>query len=555
LPKSQQEIVWTLTSSIVSLISSLSEAQDEINKAITNRVAISQFLVNLVGNDATPNYIVCEVFGCLAVLLEDNATLATDLIEREDWLLGHLATMSSYSDMIGVTACGVLHSIFSSLQWYHHNTPIEDASDRALVCSLARAMDPDNPQKISSPGEIKNSTPEKVVQLAMEITASIASSVQDALEHASKHGHVKNVEEFKGFDDTGFTNGDAEPMEMIEEIDAEGEEMDAEAPGDDADELDEDAMDADMEMVTADGMEIYEAETGESTLHRLVERAIVPIINLTLRALQNNQPLVPASLGASALSNIAWVMSNIDFSDDDPENTFELWTPWAQYIVDEIVSIALLEEDPYHPTTDMELASVITGLAWAAARSLRGVVNIKPGVAQKFIDLYQVSRSLTAEQENGTALVVNGGDDAFQGLGVKCIGLLGTLALVPATFIPTMETTDAPPSTIELNREIGTFLITVLSDLPETPPADAIEALNQIFDIYADKSSVFDEPVFWGDNFFKHLEDVQHKVKRMAKTIDKRLFTELRERADEAALNLHRFLSYKRKEKEAQSDD
>jgi hypothetical protein len=255
-PKSKQEVVWTLTSSIISLISSLSEAQDEINQAITNRVVISQFLVDLVANNATPNYILCEVFSCLSVLLEDNATLATKLMEREDWFLQHLATMSGYSDMIGITACGVLHNIFSSMQWYQSNT----ASDPDLICSLALAMDPDKPQKLSSPDGIKNSTPEKVVQLALEITASIASSVQDALEHASKHGRAKDVEEFKGFDDTGLTNGGAEPMETIEdieaEVDAEGEDMDAEAQGGDSDEMDEDEMDADMEMVTADGMEI-----------------------------------------------------------------------------------------------------------------------------------------------------------------------------------------------------------------------------------------------------------------------------------------------------------
>ncbi len=113
--------------------------------------------------------------------------------------------------------------------------------------------------------------------------------------------------------------------------------------------------------------------------------------------------------------------------------------------------------------------------------------------------------------------------------------MLGSLALDPAP--------------IELNREIGVFLLTTISSLPDTPPADVIEALNQIFDIYADKSFLFDEPVFWEGNFCKHLEEILPKVRKMTKAIDKRKFGELRLRADEAILNLGRFLVYKGKEK------
>jgi hypothetical protein len=150
--------------------------------------------------------------------------------------------------------------------------------------------------------------------------------------------------------------------------------------------------------------------------------------------------------------------------------------------------------------------------------------------------LYQASKCLdTPEEQNGSKKGSEEQIDAFQGLGVKAIGVLGRLALDPAP--------------VELNREIGVFLLTVLAALPDTPAADAVEAMNQIFDIYADKSFAFDEAVFWADGFYKHLEEIIPKAKKMAKGIDKRKFAELRARADEAVLNLGRFLRYKRMEK------
>ena len=126
-------------------------------------------------------------------------------------------------------------------------------------------------------------------------------------------------------------------------------------------------------------------------------------------------------------------------------------------------------------------------------------------------------------------------EDPFQALSVKCIGVLGQLALEPAP--------------LGRNRDVGTFLITLLAGLPATPPADAVEALNQVFDVYADEGYSYDKDVFWKDNFVKHLEEVLPKARAMVKTIDKRAHGELRLRADEAVINLNRFLAYKRKNK------
>lgn len=62
------------------------------------------------------------------------------------------------------------------------------------------------------------------------------------------------------------------------------------------------------------------------------------------------------------------------------------------------------------------------------------------------------------------------------------------------------------------------FLISILSALPPTgkTTADpAIEALNAIFDVYADAEFDYDEQVFVMHNFLDHLITIVPKVKAM----------------------------------------
>lgn len=462
----------------------------------------------------------------MAVLLEDNEVLAKQVVDREESFLKYLILVKDFTGMKGVATCQVLHNLFTSLKWYDHNTSMEGASDAGLLPTLVAAMDQTEEQsgtRIRN-GDSTHSSPDQIIQLALEVTAAIATSLEEALEHASRPRNIQMEEEFTGFDDTEVPNGDAEPE------DAEGDEMDVEESENDNGEMDEHEIAADMEMVTGDGSDVDDAAGETATLDRLVKRAAPQIINL---ALQNNDN---RSQALSALNNIAWAVSVIDFSDERLmkngylKRIYELWGSVAQRIWEEIVSPVLASN-----TADIELASITTSIAWAVARCVKGGIKIQPGEQLKFMALYQASRNMIGEGENGVANAVDGGEDPFQSLGVKSLGALGSLAQHPAP--------------IDLNREIGAFLLTVLSALPETPPADAVEALNQIFDIYADKEYGFDEPVFWGNNFCQRLEAIQPKLKSMAKTIDKRLFPELRERVDEALLNLHRFLSFKRKEK------
>lgn len=503
--------------SVVGLISSLAEAQDEILEALSKTLAIINLIFSLVNFGSLPEELFGDVLACLATLTEDNEILAKQIVHHELWLKNVL----QLRELVGpkaVAACGVLHNIFAALQWFDHNTPIEGTSDAMLIPTLMQCIEEAQIKQEHTNGS-NSSSPEQVLQLALEITASIATSLQEALEHA---GH--NEEEFEGFGDDAEVSGDA----MMEEDGSEDNEEKEVANGNG--EIDGDEMDADMELVARPNVKEANASTNIlPTLDSLI-RIATPTILSVARNSGSNDAMKTSVL--SALNNITWTVSSIDFTSSH-SNIFRLWASFAQRIWSEMVS-PVLESN----TADIALASSIASIAWALARSVQGKLKLQGDEQRKFMALYQASKSLLPHANShgrDTGKPEAGHGDAFQGLGVKCIGVLGRLALYPA---PT-----------PLNREIGIFLVTTLSSLPETPAADAIEALDQLFDIYADKTYAYDEPVFWAAGFYQHLEAIVPKARKMAKSIDKRKYTELRLRADEAVLNLGRFLTYKRKER------
>jgi hypothetical protein len=449
-------------------------------------------------------------------ITEDNQVLAKQIADNESWLKG-LMQLREHGGPRAVASCAVLHNIFAALEWFDHNTPMDGASDAMLVPALVQCMNQAEGQDSYSNGS-SHSSPDKVLQMALEITASIATSLQEALEHAGKH-----EEEFEGFEDKADGDGDGDDTMMTDDINDDesedgGEREDEGEESGSEDEITQEEMEADMNLVTGiDHGSDDDTDGVQPTLDSLIRLAAPYILKLitttTDAAIKDN--------AISALNNIAWTISSIDFTDSN-SHLYNLWAPLAQEIWSKAISPVLASN-----TADIELAASITSLAWAIARSVSGKISLAPGEHQKFMALYQASKIL----DDGDSAE---GSDAFQGLGVKCIGVLGRLALDPAP--------------LALNREVGVFLLTVLAALPDAKTADVVEVLNQIFDIYADKAFACDE-VFWNNNFYKHLEELKPKVAKAAKVVDKRKETELRLRADEAVLNLGRFLAYKRKER------
>ncbi|KAL3427249.1 ARM-like repeat-containing protein [Phlyctema vagabunda] len=514
LPAAQQALLWNLSTSIVNLISSLAESQEEIAQAICDQETLINFLFGLLFLDAVPEEVDSETLSCLTVLTEENKPLVKRIVDNGDWLKS-LIEIRGAGGIKSVAVCGVLHNIFTTMQWFDHNTPTPGASDATLVPVLVNSMKLAQAQIADSNENTGNSSPDQILQLALEITASIATSLQEAIEHGSRF-----EKEFEGFDEKIEEDED----DVMDAGDDELDEADAEEVDDD--EIDEE-MEADMERVTGDAHDDEDTDE-QPTLDYLVREA-APVILQSAHIVQGSNPDKHAiqNHALSALNNIAWTVSSIDFSTGSLGSLQKFWSTLAQRIWNEIITPVLASN-----TADIELASSVTSLAWALARSRQGDIRIQPDEHRKFMALYQASKALEqgADEKKGAEQDF----DAFQGLGVKCIGVLGRLALNPAP--------------LSLNRENGVFLLTILSSLPDVPAANMIETLDQLFDIYADKSYDCDT-IFWSDGFYQHLEDAQPKAKKLAKGIDKRKFAELRARADEAIMNLGRFLKYKKTEK------
>ncbi|ORY65324.1 uncharacterized protein BCR38DRAFT_391619 [Pseudomassariella vexata] len=505
--QAEQNFVWRIAEALATIISALAEAQDDMLQVVVANKYIVQLLFVLISSDSAPPEVINSGLSCMMTLSEDNPRFVEMILaDEETRCFKLLMTLKGGHGLPAVLACGVLHNIFSNMEWFDSSPGRDKSSDAILIPTLTNSLEAAqlnseaaNDQDASSPVEI--------LQLALEILASIGTSLQESIVKGDKTGGG-----WKGIDDHEDMALDAD-----ENSDVSDKEND-----DDDDEMDQDEIEADMDLVTA--ADDYPDESSGiddlPTLKLLLQKAIPQVLKIT--KFSSNATDGAASLlrgyALSTLNNIAWALSCLDYSDGHNTAVHAAWAPVARTIYTSAVAPVLASD-----TSDVDLATLVTGLAWAIARTLKEKTPISGDEHKKFMSLYHASRNLPVDE------------DPFQSLGVKCIGVLGQLALDPAP--------------IELNREIGVFLLTIVASLPETPAANVVEALNQLFDIYGDERHACDREVFWKDGILKHFEESTPKVKAMAKKIDKRKQTELRTRADEAALNLTRFIQYKQKNK------
>ncbi|KAI1461316.1 hypothetical protein F4805DRAFT_278244 [Annulohypoxylon moriforme] len=504
--RAEQIFVWNIAESLTAIIPALAEAQDEALDAAVSRQPIVHFLFLLTVLDTTIAPVLNNALLCMITLSEDNQRFAETILSGTDLIKVHdrLSNFKNGNDYKAVLACAVLHNAYSAVQWNDHNPGKNGACDAVLVPMLSRTLEHTRLNMSAANGH-GSSNPAEILQLALEVLASIATTLQETLEKGTR-GKKGKKEETN--DDDVAMNGDADEQPSDNES------------GDEDDEMDEDEMEADMEMVTGvDDDDELEGMDELPTLKEFIQKAIPELVKLT-KACNGDDEISKYILNhaVTALGNISWTVSCLDFSDKSNAAVSRVWTPVAQMIWKEIIAPVLSSD-----TSDVQLATTVTSLAWAIARTLHGQKFLSGDEHKKFISLYHASKGLNENNE-----------DPFQGLSVKCIGVLGQLALA---------------ASVALNREIGIFLLTVVKGLPETSAADAVEALNQLFDIYGDESNECDKEVFWKDNFLQHLGEAAPKVKAMVKTVDKRQSGELRVRAEEANLNLSRFIQYKQKHK------
>ncbi|KAK4126121.1 hypothetical protein N657DRAFT_642899 [Parathielavia appendiculata] len=524
LLRAQQRLVWDITSSLLTLVGLLALAREEILEAIVGNQTILRLLFRLASTDIAPQEIFEEAMSCLMTLSEDSLQLGQAMTnDQETRCYDVLLKLATGAGPRAVLSCGVLHNVFSSLQWLDHSPGKDGACDAALIPSLARALEQVTPGTATTNG---TSSHFEITQVALEILTSIGTDFQETLVKGNRtpSGPAQADEEWNGID-----GADGDAMEVDEGSNA-GPEEDGEGEDeDDGDEGEDDSVDseieADMDLVTAGEGSGASHIDDLPTLRELIQKAVPQLIRLSNIPVDSEEALAIQSHSLSALNNIAWTISCLEFANGENANVFGAWYLTAKKIWRKTIA-PILEAD----SADLKLATQVTSLAWAIARVLTGETPANSSPHRKFISLYQASKSQMQQPEPSTS--EGGTQDPFQGLGVKCIGVLGSLARDPAP--------------LEVNREVGVFLVTLLGQ-ETTPPADVIEALNQLFDMYGDEEVPCDKEVFWKDGFLKHIEEFVPKMKALTKGIDKRTQAELRTRADEALLNLGRFVQYKKK--------
>lgn len=99
-------------------------------------------------------------------------------------------------------------------------------------------------------------------------------------------------------------------------------------------------------------------------------------------------------------------------------------------------------------------------------------------------------------------------------------------------------------------QAIGKALIGQLTALAQaSQKADEAElytqAIDSIIDVYSDETRKYDL-VFRSNGFLQALEGIVPAYKKLVKGIDKRKSPQLREQADEVAINIAEFVKYRR---------
>ncbi|OAQ98999.1 hypothetical protein LLEC1_02642 [Akanthomyces lecanii] len=485
LPKAEQDTVISIIGSLLSLLTALAEAGDDILEAIASNSTLTLLLVVLItkhdeisSERDSASSLRPDALACLMLLCEDNDKLAQAISTAGNATFETLLSFKDKLDGEGVLACTILHNIFASLETSRNAQIPAGADESILIPTLTKVIASYSADQPPAAGETW-SDPAQYQQLALETLASIGTSLiavmggpAEAIKAAGKNGarapkgeHAADDEDMDEADDDVRSESDDEGM------DEEG--MDE---GEDDDEMTHEEMQADMDMVLG-GDDDDENIDDLPVLQALLQKALPELIRIASSQPSNEVSMDMQGHALSALNNIAWSLSVVDFAEDHNAGILSAWSPAAKSIWNQVISPILASD-----TADLGLATQVTGLSWAVARALRSKTPLKPDEQRKFITLYQVTKGSSAEQPQD--------DDPFQSLGVKC--------------------------SIQIGRA---------------------------------SYFAYDAEVFWANNFAKHLGEAVPKARAMAKSVDKRNQPELRLRADEAVLNLTRFLAYKAKHK------
>ncbi|KAJ2903765.1 putative ARM-like repeat-containing protein [Zalerion maritima] len=539
--KTEKYCIREIYTSLAPLAESLATASDEIKEAITSRPAIIKLLCQLATSPDVEEDGAANALEALWRMSEDNQSLVELLLsDDETRIYKHLgSTQTSSVFPRAICSSAVLHSIYGQMGWHDKNPGPKGETEVTNLQILAKAIKGTNLEEALCDRGDRWQRRLTLLEVALEVLASIATTYQEVILDDSKSegptepapGRVGTKEDFdeEMADERDEWNGFSDDDEMMVDEKEHPRPGSGQVPYGDEDDMDMDDIAADMDIVTGQIDEGVDQKLSDlPTLEGLFQ--ILPdIVRLAIGSWRGEERDVDGiesmrKNAIDAINNIAWTASTLDLEDPQYEDIAQQWRPLAKMLWKKVVS-AILNSG----TDDISLASMATGIAWAVSKSIGGAVPFSGQEHKCFIALFKLlsNTNLNPEEEASDDLT-----DPFQHPGVKCIGVVGQLA--------------RDPNRLDINKELFDFLLETSLD-STTRPAEMIEALNQIMEIYADEDNP-SEKIFWEkEKVLGRLEDAHARGRKSVKTVDRRKEPELRERGDETLMNLFRFIKYKTK--------
>ncbi|KAI8887800.1 ARM repeat-containing protein [Backusella circina FSU 941] len=522
--------IWDVAENFIYIIWSLSEASDKAIKAV-NQLNIVNFLISfLTAADQCPNQVVVAAGQCLTTLTDDNKDIQKEFEGHPEYTQLLLDVLQKYQTMdkmlVRILACAVLMNLRDIVQ---SNNNVEDLNKIVLPIlnasldfniqntsnEVIQAMQSGNVTKHEEEStEIlpKPKQPLTKEDILLKTVEDRLTTLQLSLELLA--GICLQDENEDGWQDAGAEDEDAD-------MDAEGM----------VDNLNEDNVDDFLREAETLGDNTFNAVDEETVrsnpvLHTFTTDILPKLIQLATPTplsfpATNETAVITQGLDLThqraleCINNFLLAMNEIPSKFWFKEQVNDATQAWRWlFNTANVVGAA-----PASSEERNDILEAIVGCLWALGRGLGQNIPLEPSDVCSLCGAYQASTS--------------------ESMQVKIIGCLGPIALRQGD--------------INTNKDIGTFIIQVLNDInnKKTHADAAVEALNLIFDVYSDCAFDYDEPVYVKGKFNQQLKQILPSFRAVVKAIDRRKNYDLRNRCDEALMNLVAFIKYKASERKA----
>ncbi|KAG0038427.1 hypothetical protein BGZ82_000251 [Podila clonocystis] len=545
----KRKTVWDWAENIISVVWAMCENSEKSLKVV-NKLNMIPFLMSFMSNvDKLPPKVIVAAAQCLYTLTDDNPDCRVVFVKNPDYIkpfmnILNLNVNAEEELLIKTLACGIvinLRSIISSKASENDFSEIHSAVLPVLSSALsydlqkagtdaAIAAQVVNQQKkdvdLSKPNEPATDeertlalieTRLQTLQLSLELIANICTESVEGVDHEEEEQEWKDED-----DDEMEADGEDDEDAMIDP-----------APEQKDDGLDENTL-REMEQITAASSETPLDLSGHTIINILVNTVFPALIHLgTPTPLSFPEQIVPTPSTVAPLITIQLATTHL--------RAIEALNNFLLTMADSVPGKWWYK----HRKADAEQcwiwlfqqAGAVAGNGVQVGAEGKGQ-ELRGAVLDAIVGcLWTLARGLDAEiplaDFHIPALMGAYTATTSDSMRVKTIGCLGVIA--------------RRQGAIETNKAVGEFLMSLLKNNPSTEAC--VEALNAMYDIYADKDFDYDLPVYVQGNFNQELKGMIKMVKFMVRNIDRRKCRDLRNRADEAAMNLVEFVKYKENER------